>query len=786
MKPVYVLKFGGTSLQNAFFIKQAVQIIAERHKSAQTAVVASAIDGVTDRLAELASIAHSRPEKTTQIIGDLRTFHFNLFDELVVQRDPDYNGLTALFEELQEITHGKSNQNETPLLFRDQLLSFGERFSVRLLAAALREHHIDSQFIDAHHFIKTDDSFGQANVLKEITRKNMWESLHLEHVVPVITGFIGSDAQGNITTLGRSGSDYTASLVADALKADRLEIWTDVNGVLTADPNVVPAAQTIESLNFDDVAELAAHGLGVLHSKTIQPIRNRDISLWVRNSKDLKHPGTIIEQSISSNGNFRLITVDGPFIYIEADHKHSAIIQTIIEEQAKGYSDPFDYSEISRNERARFLIQPSAFEKVEASLRRWDDEQANNLLIYEDIFKVKKFTNALRHNDRSLRELSEILSKNNIRPLSITRHYKQRHIQLLLSRENAYETARAINDHPEKQKKTIPLFIAGIGAVGSALQKQLNDLNHPDFNIKVMGYCNSEKVWLQGRQKPTDWSSIIRQLSDSFTTDIIFVDATGSEEVARFYPRLFEAGIHVVTPSKLANTFEQDFYEKLRKTASDNDVQFKYETTVGAGLPIISTIQNLQETGDKIVEISGVVSGTITYIFNQLMKGVPFSRAVVKAREEGYAEPDPRDDLSGEDVARKFLTLARETGKKIERSELQVSSLVPEELSSVDAETFLKRLPEFDAYWAAKLEDARKNKSALQYVGCFDGQKISVDLQEVQQQSPMGQLQGTSNLIQISSKIYHKTPLIIQGPGAGREVTASGVLADILSIGKRL
>jgi aspartokinase/homoserine dehydrogenase 1 len=782
MEPVHVLKFGGTSLKNSFFINQAVQIIAEHSKNAQTAVVASAVDGVTNKLADLALVPHLDLEKSSQIVNELQTFHFNLFDELIGQPDPDYHGLTFMFEELQQVVQDKSSQNGTILPRRDRILSFGERFSVRLLAAALNKRGIDADFIDAHHFIKTDAAFGQANVLEELTRNNIWKSIHLEYQIPVITGFIGSDQRGNITTLGRSGSDYTASLVADALQADRLEIWTDVNGVHTADPNVVPAAQTIGSLNFDDVAELADHGLGVLHPKTIQPIRNHDISLRVRNSQNLEHPGTIIKHSIPSNGNFRFVTIDGPFVYLEVQEKQAAMIQTLIEEQAENYPGPIDYLGITHNESAQFLIQKSVFGNIEPSLHRWNKEHGNGLLICEDIYKAKKFTNTLRYNDTSLSDISEILSRRNIRPLAITRNYKQRHIQLLLSREEAYEAARAINDHPQKQKKVISLFIAGIGAVGGTLRKQLETLNHLDFDLQIMGYCNSKNVWLQGREYPTDWPAIIRELSSSFTTNTIFVDATGSGEVARIYPRLFEAGLHIVTPSKLANTFEQSFYEKLREKAAWNNVHFKYETTVGAGLPVISTIQNLQAAGDRITEISGVVSGTMTYIFDRLRNGISFCEAVIEARAEGYAEPDPRDDLSGEDVARKFLTLAREMGKKIERSELQVSSLVPDELASVDAETFLKRLPEFDACWAEKLEHAKKNNAALQYAGSFNGENISVGLQEVPQQSPLGQLEGSNNLIRISSKIYHKNPLIIQGPGAGKDVTASGVLSDILNI----
>jgi aspartokinase/homoserine dehydrogenase 1 len=786
MEPVYVLKFGGTSLHNTFFIRQAVRIIAERRENAQIAVVASAMDGVTNKLAKLASFGHENTKEATQIINELQTFHFDLYDELIPQPNHTYDELTDLFAELQNVVHGKNTETKTSLPQRDLILSFGERLSVRLLAAALREHNIDAEFTDAHHYIKTDTTFGEAKVLEDITRKNIWEALHLEHKVPVITGFIGSDQQGHITTLGRSGSDYTASLVADALQADRLEIWTDVDGVLTADPDVVPSAGSIEALNFEDVAELADHGLGVLHPKTIQPIRNHNISLWVRNSQNPGHPGTVIEQSISSNGNFRVITIDGPFTYIEVNGKQANILKTIIEEQVEGLPGPFDSERIAPNEQAQFLVRKSIFEQAEATLRQWGKEQTNDLLISEDVFKVKKFTNKLRHNDTYVKEISEILSHHNIRPLSITRNYKQRHIQLLLSREEAYEAARAINDHPEKQKKNISLFIAGIGEVGGTLRKQLIDLKHPEFNINIVGYCNSKNVWLQNRQQTTDWQSIIRKLSNSHTTNIIFVDATGSDEVARLYPQLFEAGIHVVTPSKLANTFEQRYYEKLREKASENEVYFKYETTAGAGLPVISTIQNMQETGDQIEEISGVVSGTMTYIFNELRDGVPFSRAVAKARENGYAEPDPRDDLSGEDVARKFLTLARETGKKIERSELQVSSLVAEKLISVDAETFLNRLPEFDHAWAEKLEHAQENDAVLQYVGTFDGEKISVDLREVPKQSPLGQLRGTSNLIRIFSQIYCEEPLIIQGPGAGKNVTASGILTDILSIAKEM
>jgi bifunctional aspartokinase / homoserine dehydrogenase 1 len=343
------------------------------------------------------------------------------------------------------------------------------------------------------------------------------------------------------------------------------------------------------------------------------------------------------------------------------------------------------------------------------------------------------------------------------------------------------------------QKQTANIFIAGVGAVGGTLIRQIQNLSDSDkFNI--IGVCDSSRtLWLNGEKKsinkqalssgkPKNWSRILKKLTTDSDAELIFVDATGDPEVAGLYVDFFKKGIHIVTPSKIANTRKQAYFNLLKKTASDNNVRFLYETNVGAGLPVIRTVQDLVKSGDTVTEISGVLSGTMTYIFSQLDAGHSFSETVIRARQLGYAEPDPRDDLSGEDVARKMMILSRVSGYAIEREELNVESITPEALKNVDSATFLSRLKEFDDEWKKKLELLKADGKTLRYTGTMKKNGINVGLQEVEIDSPLGRLYGTNNVIQIKTRRYDHQPLIIQGPGAGKEVTSAGVLADIRQI----
>lgn len=347
----------------------------------------------------------------------------------------------------------------------------------------------------------------------------------------------------------------------------------------------------------------------------------------------------------------------------------------------------------------------------------------------------------------------------------------------------------------DPKKKKLSLFIAGVGAVGGTLLEQITALKHPLFDLEIIGFCNSRFTrWHPNEEQieharslktgdKTEWTKIPQKLIENKTENLIFVDATGSETVARIYGDLLENGIHVTTPSKRANTFEQEYFDRLTKANNTSLAEYRFETTVGAGLPVISTIRTLLNSGDEITKISGVASGTMTFLFTQLQNGVLFSEAVRKAKEDGYSEPDPRDDLSGEDVARKFLILARTSGYNFERDQIRVDTLVPKNLISLSTEEFLQKIPEYDAHWKSRNAQAMVNNRKLLYVGEFTPEGISVGVKEVKADSPLANLKGTDNLIQIYTKRYADSPIVVQGPGAGRDVTAAGVLGDIIDIG---
>lgn len=797
---IHVLKFGGTSLQNALFIEQAMNIVIDRQSTARPFVVVSAVAGVTDSLITIAHEADGEQRKVFQRIDQLEKLHLDLFDELTSSAKERRNALKAIFDELRDTVTQNELRNNDFARWKDRVLSVGERASALIFAAALSKQKHPAKSYEAQQFIKTDSSFGQARVQPDLTRKLVADFLKQSPAIPVVTGFIGSDDKKRITTLGRSGSDYTASLVADAVNAAHLEIWTDVDGVLSADPRWVPTAESIDHLSFGDIEELSAHGANVIHPKTIQPLRNEKTSVLVKNSLNPSHPGTVIESSYSSNGSLKTITVTGPFVWFEVAAQHGYDLLDKLKEWLPEEKDAelFAFKQNSNFEPARFLIQQAAFEQIAPRVKEWIYDRNLEIHPEKDIFKVKKFSNHFGLDEGLTEQVWNILSSKNLQPLNVERNNNERFISFLFPRDEARRAARLLNDYLREKNSVVDLFIAGTGAVGQTLLKQLESLNTDSLQYRLLGICNSRKAlwadqgidltsvpeWTDAQQ--TDWQKLLKQLTASHRHNLIFVDATGSEEVARLYPELLKNGVHIVTPSKLANTFEQAFFDELQEEANKNNASFRYETTVGAGLPVISTLKDLQRSQDSITEISGVVSGTMTYLFNQLEEGVPFSEAIVDAREKGYAEPDPRDDLSGEDVARKFLTLARTLGFKVEREELEVESLVPEELLKVDRSTFFDQLSDHDTDWKNRIQTAQKKDQTLRYTGTFKDGKISIGIQSVPKDSPLGQLKGTDNLIQIFSKFYSQTPLVIQGPGAGKEVTAAGVLSDILKTAKTL
>jgi len=793
----HILKFGGSSLQSPELIQQSAQIVTDRMESARPVVVVSAIGGVTDALIQLAdNLLDGKPAPNQ--IQEIEDKHLELFDELLTPVHPQRSDLQELFNDLQSVIENQELREANPHAWKDQVLSFGERASARIFAAVLSQQDQQASPFEAHHFVKTDSTFGQARVNPELTRKLVREYIDSTQSIPVITGFIGSNTNQQITTLGRSGSDYTAGLIADALDADHLEIWTDVNGVLTADPQWVPTAEPIQQLSFGDITELSAHGAKVIHPQTIRPIQHQDTSVLVKNTFNPLHPGTLITSGYQSNGSLKTITVTGPFVRIQVDDKHAYDLLSKLHNWRDDRPDAeaIGFRRTSDFEPARFLLQKSFFDQISDQLADWAGDKNIVLDLQGNLYKVKKFSNHFGDEEKLTTRIWNLLSSNGLQPIASDRNRDERFISFLFKKADAQRAARLLNDYLQGDQIVVDLFVAGTGAVGQTLLEKLKSLEPNGLHFRLLGACNSRKtLWDQDcfnlqsdldwtEAKPTNWNRLTQQLTQPHHHNLIFVDATGSEQVARLYPELLESGLHIVTPSKLANTFEQSYFDELQSLVDEQQTSFRYETTVGAGLPVISTLEDLTSGGDQVTEISGVVSGTMTYLFNQLEEGVPFSEAVIDAREKGYAEPDPRDDLSGEDVARKFLTLARTLGLKIERDELDVESLIPKELSSVDQPTFLRNLSQYDEEWEQQIQAAQKRGETLRYTGRLVDGAISIGIESVPKDSPLGQLKGTDNLIQIFSDLYDQTPLVIQGAGAGKEVTAAGVLADILKTAK--
>lgn len=796
----HILKFGGSSQKNASLIQQSTEIVIERMQNARPVVVVSAIDGVTDALIEIADSYEQDSSHMYRLLNKLERKHRQLFDNLVSISHPKRGDLQDLFIELRSTLNNYAFKTEQFRAWKDQVLSIGERASAIIFAAVLSEKGYPAQPYEAQNFIKTDSTFGKANVDRQQSRKLIQEFILQQKAVPVITGFIGSDSYQKITTLGRSGSDYTAGLVADALGADHLEIWTDVDGVLSADPRWVENTETINQLSFGDISELSAHGAKVIHPKTIQPIQKPDTTVLVKNSYNPDHPGTLITSDYNTNGSLQTITVTGPFVRLQIEQQFAFELFNKLHNWGSDNpnSEPIEFSQKSNFETARFLIKQEFFEEIKDRLATWTNNQETLFTLDDNLYKVKKFSNQFNKNEQLSARIISTLEKHDLQPLHTERNYDERFISLLFSEDDARNASVLINELTTNEKPVINLFVAGTGAVGQTLLNQLENINSDKFQFRLLGTCNSRKTIWDDKginldeslswddANITDWERLSQKLTESTVSNLIFVDATGSEEVARLYPQLFQNDIHIVTPSKLANTFEQSFFDELQSLTQKQNSSFRYETTVGAGLPVISTIKDLQTTGDTITEISGVVSGTMTYLFNQLEQGVPFSKAIIDAREKGYAEPDPRDDLSGEDVARKFLTLARTLGHRIEREELQVESLIPETLQNVDRQTFLEELSSYDSEWKKRILSAKKRSEVLRYTGKFKNGDITIGIVSVPKDSPLGQLKGTDNIIQIYSRLYHNTPLVIQGPGAGKGVTAAGVLNDIFKIASML
>lgn len=809
----FVYKFGGSSVKDAGRIRNVVKLTVDAPHDGQKVVVASALGGVTDQLIKAIEEAQNRSHTYNAILQQLQERHETTLREAVAPAEQ-----TAVRAQLETLWHYIGELLDGVYLLREcsprtyaAITAIGERLSVPIVAATFRTEGYKAVAIEATNLIRTDDHFSEANIdftkTQELTR-SIIDALPAD-TIAVVTGFIGSTDDGVLTTLGRSGSDYTATILANALDAELVWIWSDVDGVLTADPRIVPDAFPLDKLTYQEASEMAYFGAKVLHPRTMRPLQEKGIPLVSKNSFNPSATGTVIShettytanhvKAVTSMRNMALITVEG-----------SGLLG-VPGVTARGFT-----ALASAGINVVMVSQASSEQSICFAIRQQDKEAS--LEIMNDMFKIEKARgdvaeivaqdhvavvaivgDNMKNSPGIAGKMMAALGKCRINILTIAQGASERNISVAIADADAVAAVQVLHETFAMNRRRIHVFQIGTGVVGTTMlnlmKKQHTYLREMlRLNFKVVGVANSRQMFFDANGVDVD--SVDERLAQGDVTDLetlvdkfrqnhldhaVVIDITASEKVARMYPKFLEAGIAVVTPNKRANTLEQAFYDEIYRVYANNPTPYFYETTVGAGLPIISTLRDLVETGDQIIRIEGVLSGTLAYLFNRMSNGAKFSEALLEARSKGITEPDPREDLRGEDVARKITILAREAGFKLNLEDVQTESLVPTDLQTGSVEDFLSTLPNFDAVWQEKMQDWLSKGLRPQYVGVIDGEgKCSVGIQAVDNSSPLHYLSGTDNIVSFRTNRYFDTPLVVRGPGAGPDLTASIILADTM------
>ncbi len=799
-----VYKFGGTSVSTAERIRTVIGLVAAEPASIRRVVVVSAFGGVTDELIGAMDAALSRSGSHADRLEALRLRHDQTMRALVSRDavEPLRIELGHLFRDLGELMDGIYLLRECTPRTRDAIVGVGERASAPIVAAAMNAAGLPAVALDARSMIRTDDAFGEANVdfatTATLTRQ-AYDAVP-EGEVAVVTGFIASTESGVQTTLGRSGSDYTATIMGGVLAAEKVVIWTDVDGVLSADPGLVPAAFTLPALSYREAGEMAYFGAKVLHPRTMRPLLERSIPLEIKNTLNPAAAGTRIHaESVASQGAVKAVTAVRGIALIMVEGAGMVGVpgisgRTFGSLAAAGVNVLLISQASSEQSICIGVRQADAVRAVAALSKTFELElirgDIQRVHAEDDCAVVSVVGDQMRMQPGIAGRMFSTLGYANINVRAIAQGASETNISTVVADGDARRAIRALHESFARSFERAHLFLIGAGVVGGAfldtLARQAPALAEDrHLVLRLVGVANSRCHLMDSEGldpatalldletgDPTSLDIIVEALKESHLERLILVDATASGDVASRYQELLESGIGVVTPNKRGNTGELVYYQSLKDTATRRAVPFLYETTVGAGLPVISTLADLVASGDRVHRIEGVLSGTLAYVLGRVSEGQPFSSAVLDAREKGFTEPDPRDDLGGEDVARKILTLAREAGWSLERSDVEVESLVPPALLDCSVNDFLARLPEFDSNWTGR--------SGLQYVASAEPGRVRTGVRSVGPESPFSRLKGTDNMVVFTTDLYGERPLVVQGAGAGPGVTSAGMMADVV------
>lgn len=802
-KGMKVIKFGGKSLANGEGLQRVIKIIDNKlSKEEHIVVVVSARGPSTDALAYILELAKSGESYQEEFLN------FKAYQQ-VPATDIEYS---REFDLLEQIFEGVALLGDYSLKIKDRVLAQGEVLSVKMLEHLLNKRDIPSKAVDSRTLFKTDSNFGEALLLEEVSKENVKKHFGKNgHELQLVTGFIASNSKGETTTLGRNGSNYSASLLANYLDAAELQNYTHVNGIYTANPDLVSNAQMIEELTYQEANELANFGANILHAKTIIPLVEKNIPLRLLNTFDKDNRGTLIKSHATTKG-IRSVTVQNHVSLINLEGRgllgKIGVDARIFTALSKVGVNVSIISQGSSERGIGFVVNSEDAELAREALEQEfaqdiKTKDVNRIYVKDDLSIVSIIGQNLSNFHRSY----NALSINKIKPVLINNTITGDNICLVLEEKDLNKAVNVIHGQIFGVSTNINVAIFGVGLVGGTLIEQVLKskkklLKRRNININIFALSNSKQLLLNSQGVGTDWQQELKSQDPSGFTindvigfarkhhleNLIAVDNTASRDFIKNYIPLVENGFDLVSSNKIGNTVDFSFYRELREALKRNEKNYLYETNVGAGLPLVDTIKLLHHSGENITRINGVFSGSLSYLFNNFsVEDAPFSSILQQAVDQGFTEPDPREDLSGNDVARKLLILARELDLENEFEDVSIQNLIPENLREGSAEEFLGRLSELDAVYQ-KTKDEQKPDHVLRYVGILGGDlskskgELEVKLVSVSKDSSLGQVKGSDSIFEIYTESYGERPLVIQGAGAGAQVTARGVFGDILRL----
>jgi len=806
-----VLKFGGTSVGSVESILSLKAIVEKEAQEQPVIVVVSALGGITDKLIATSVLAQKGDEAWKDEFQAMVERHHKMIDTIITdprKREQLFNIVDSLFEQLRSIYFGVYLIHDLSKKTQDAIVSYGERLSSNIVATLVQ----GAKWYDSREFIKTMRKNHKNTLDSELTNRLVRRTFSDLQRISLVPGFISKDRDTDeITNLGRGGSDYTAAIIAAALDADILEIWTDVDGFMTADPRVIKTAYTIKELSYIEAMELCNFGAKVVYPPTIYPVCVKNIPIRVKNTFNPDSEGSIIKQKVANNDKpiKGISSINGTTLITVAGLSMVGVIgvnRRIFTALADNGISVFMVSQASsENSTSIGVRDQDAAEAVEVLNSEFAKEIETGAMFpmhaESGLATIAVVGENMKHVPGIAGKLFGTLGRAGISMIACAQGASQTNISFVVKSEHLRKALNAIHDSFFlSEYKVLNLFVCGVGTVGGQLLEQIHDQYEElkrtkRLKLNVVGIATSKKALFN--RDGIDLANYRELLADAPESNdkklrdaiiemncfnSVFVDCTASKDVAEIYQPLLEHNISVIAANKIAASSSYEKYALLKETALARGVFFRYETNVGAGLPIIGTINDLRNSGDVILKIEAVLSGTLNFIFNELSADVTMSEAVRRAKEQGYSEPDPRIDLSGKDVIRKLVILAREAGYKVEKTDVEKHLFIPDEFFEGSIEEFWKNLPKLDADFEARRKQLDAEGKRWRFVATFDHGKLSVALKEVDSTHPFYNLQGSNNIVALTTERYREYPMLIQGYGAGASVTAAGVFANIMSI----